>query len=152
MNDSTQQTDSVAVISTKLDTFSIEQGCMGGVMHYFPISYYEEFNVTLSPPLFGAGVTLKSQSEHIILHGTLSGAALIFNPDDTSSGSWLDSLEVAGTIYYDVYIGRNNSSPLDSYKNAFYYSSRNFGIIKKEIFVSADNIESWSLIKSHIIQ
>src|SRR5690349_5946955 len=57
INDSTQQKDSARVTVALLDTFPIEESCIGGVTEYFTSGYVERFDATIDYSLAGETLT-----------------------------------------------------------------------------------------------
>jgi hypothetical protein len=139
-NDSTLQVDSIAVESTNRDTVSINTNC--------GIEFRERSNVYFSSNFLGVSYSLESQSDQVLLSSSISDGAEIFYTWQNASNHLLDSLETGGTIYYDIFIGSNQyGGPITDY-----LSARHFGIIKKLIYPASGDVESWSLIRSHIVQ
>jgi hypothetical protein len=141
-NDSTLQTDSMAVESTHNDTLPISNHC--------EVGFREQAYVDLSSTLLGGSYSLVSQSDQVILISSTSDQPEIFyswQNADSLSNHLLDSLEVGGNTYYDIFTGSNQYGSTTDY-----LSARHFGIIKKLIYSPSGYVESWSLIRSHIIQ
>ena len=149
-NDSTLQIDSVAVGATQLDTLTVEESCIGITTEYFITDYVVKFDATLTSSLFADSKTLESQLGMVNLISILPNQVNLYNSKDTLS-NLLDSMDVDGKIYYNVYAATNFKSVLDDSLDATYYSARNFGTIKK-LVQDSTYTHSWSLIRSHIIQ
>ncbi len=69
----------------------------------------------------------------------------------------LDSLNVGGRYYHDVYRIHETKNPIEGVRETNFYVARGYGIIRKEINdkerdLDPDNWQQWDLIESTIIQ
>jgi len=166
-NDSTMQLDSITIVSIDTGTkaeWSEAEEC-GGM---YIIFYGEYASSNTSNNSMGT-------SFYYHISETMPGAVFFYENDTANIfasdfvviyiESFLQSyindslyeviseMTLNGNYFENVYERKYFNSPIENGLRTNYYSASNYGLIKKEVFDSISaNVESWSLLRYHIIQ
>ncbi|MBA3647384.1 MAG: hypothetical protein H0W62_02360 [Chitinophagales bacterium] len=164
-NDSTLLLDSIAVSNYMYDTVPVQIPCGKNNSNMKISSYLENFYTYLTSYTFNKNYLLKVEINQPVLFSLVDQAADTLFIDavcaDTSFCKIIDTLRIIRITppinydhyeYMNVYERIDSSSSVEDGNLVYYYSAAHYGIVKKQIQHPDHTIDSWSLLRFHIVQ
>jgi hypothetical protein len=153
-DDSTFARDSVAVTSQEYITDTTTEPCKNDQLKV--VNYKETFLTHTTSFLFSENYlwTVKV-GEPVLLSKENSSPDTVYTDAaciDTGFCAIIDTLIVGGIKYPAVYLRIDSVSSTEDGNLTRFYTALHFGLIKKEIVTADSSVQSWSLVKSVIVQ
>lgn len=152
-NDSTGALDSVEVTGYEYTMDTLYESCNGKET---ALNYREQFlsysTSLASGKMFVSSVTVGPYLEVAEAGGMPDTLYASGSCVDTGYCNLLDTFRVFRKKYPDVYVRIDSSSSLYNGQLVRFYSSPGYGLIRREIRLSDNTWETWSLVSAVIVQ